>query len=806
MAKKTKNNKKPVLAHTQDQLNDFSWLNKAAFISAGLLIFYPPFIQGLYFSQDMFLYHIVTGVVFALVWIDKLTRQDYRFFQTPLDWAVLAYAGAYLLSLIGAVHPGEAIYGFLRALNYFMVYWVVSQVCSNYRDYLKILIILLAAGVGVAGIGILAATGLVSIEGAFTGGLIKSTLQYHNTMAAYLAVLSLIGISLWIRETKPIQRAVYLLISYIFMVVTFSTISKGAWLIFGIGGILLLAGMPGKYRLKTVYGMGVSMLVAFMISSRFLPCVTGQNPAQGLWWISLGILLVALAQAVWEGLIYFYHHKKINRVAAAVLLVVILAGCAAFLAQSSIRLPDNMSEEMTQLIDRKDFSYVSRSDFMRWGFEIVKDYPLLGTGAGGWNALYHQYQDTLYWTREVHNHFMQVWVEAGTIGLLAFISIWLMGAWAVLKRYRARRTAVKEQQDVEARTDQWILTWGTAVAALSLGFHAAFDFDLSMPAIAILLWTLFALLNSEEKAEECIAAENKGIPGLKLVLAAIMSFIMLLTGSMYLAAYNKAQYGQTVAERAVTAKDRNQQIALMNLAEKTYLQVVSLDPTNGMYHANLASVYALEYRYRGDKQYFGKATQEIEKAEELSPYDISIRSALLKSSQAIQDIGIFIRQTEASLQANPNDIHNYEAVAKAMWTGVQYYSQRGKADKADYYAARILLIEERIEMQKNRLNPDRVYWQGDPLEITPLINLNLAKAEYYSENYKSAAALLNGLNTQPAEKLKNIDLKEIKPWYAAALHGLEEREKEQAILEQLDEEQQSIYQEILSMPSHSQKE
>ena len=38
---------------------------------------------------------------------------------------MFAYAAAYLLAVIGAVHPGEAFYGFLRALNYLVIYAVV---------------------------------------------------------------------------------------------------------------------------------------------------------------------------------------------------------------------------------------------------------------------------------------------------------------------------------------------------------------------------------------------------------------------------------------------------------------------------------------------------------------------------------------------------------------------------------------------------------------------------------------------------------------------------------------------------------
>jgi O-antigen ligase len=52
---------------------------------------------------------------------------------------------------------------------------------------------------------------------------------------------------------------------------------------------------------------------------------------------------------------------------------------------------------------------------MRCAVEIVKDHPIIGAGAGGWEALYRQYQNYSYWTTETHSHFLQVWVETGTL-------------------------------------------------------------------------------------------------------------------------------------------------------------------------------------------------------------------------------------------------------------------------------------------------------------------------------------------------------------------------------------------------------
>ncbi|NLB89235.1 MAG: hypothetical protein GX790_08440, partial [Syntrophomonadaceae bacterium] len=288
MAKKEKT-KQPQKTVRQSTL--LQWLPTVTFLALGILIFYPPFFRGLFFKEDMFLYHVFTAIVFTLIWVMKIYKKDYTLLKTPLDWAILAYAGAYLLSLIGAVHPGEAFYGFLRVLNYFMVFWMVTQVVKNYQTYETILKILLAAGTGVAVIGILAATGYSNYPSAFNGTHIMSTLQYHNTTAAYLGVLSFVGITLWILEKSFYKRAVYSFATFLMTLVTLTAISKGAWLIFIIGGILLLIGMPGIYRLKAIYCLGFTLITAILINTKFLPIITGEGSAKGLLYILIGFIM-----------------------------------------------------------------------------------------------------------------------------------------------------------------------------------------------------------------------------------------------------------------------------------------------------------------------------------------------------------------------------------------------------------------------------------------------------------------------------------------------------------------------------------
>jgi len=46
---------------------------------------------------------------------------------------------------------------------------------------------------------------------------------------------------------------------------------------------------------------------------------------------------------------------------------------------------------------------------------LVKDSPILGSGGGGWAARYWQYQTYNYYTREIHNDYIQTLVETGLV-------------------------------------------------------------------------------------------------------------------------------------------------------------------------------------------------------------------------------------------------------------------------------------------------------------------------------------------------------------------------------------------------------
>ena len=153
---------------------------------------------------------------------------------------------------------------------------------------------------------------------------------------------------------------------------------------------------------------------------------------------------------------------------------------------NQVVLSDDVAKEISGLLNLESSSYTARAEFMRCAVEIVKDHPIIGAGAGGWEALYRQYQNYSYWTTETHSHFLQVWVETGTVGLLAFLAMWLFCFLC--------NQNIQGQGKRRIKATDIIL--GNCQRSSGSGAHAAIDFDLSLPAMCMVLWSLLALVNN----------------------------------------------------------------------------------------------------------------------------------------------------------------------------------------------------------------------------------------------------------------------------------------------------------------------
>ena len=108
--------------------------------------------------------------------------------------------------------------------------------------------------------------------------------------------------------------------------------------------------------------------------------------------------------------------------------------------------------------------------------KVVKDYPVLGAGGGGWASLYEHYQNNPYLSRQVHNFFLQYLIEVGIVGFLVFMGFILFIFYKFSRQYLRRET------------DDYNNGFFYLIIALSILVHSLLDFNLSFAFMGMLVF------------------------------------------------------------------------------------------------------------------------------------------------------------------------------------------------------------------------------------------------------------------------------------------------------------------------------
>jgi O-antigen ligase len=115
---------------------------------------------------------------------------------------------------------------------------------------------------------------------------------------------------------------------------------------------------------------------------------------------------------------------------------------------------------------------------------IVRDFPLFGTGLGTFGDIYPKYQthSSLILYDRAHNDYVEALTDLGAVGaFLAALPIWIYGT-IVYRRWKERdRTYIK------------IMGAGGMASLAAMAVHSTMDFNLHIPANALLLTIIAAI-------------------------------------------------------------------------------------------------------------------------------------------------------------------------------------------------------------------------------------------------------------------------------------------------------------------------
>lgn len=305
-------------------------------------------------------------------------------------------------------------------------------------------------------------------------------------------------------------------------------------------------------------------------------------------------------------------------------------------------------------------SNIQRQVYYIDGLDILKNYKF-GAGGGAWPYVYFAHQSFAYSTIEPHSFPLKLAIETGIFGILLIIS--LLAALI----YLYFKLIIKEGN---GNSSDNILKATAYSAIFTLLAHSFIDFDLSLTAIAILLWQLLGIANSkeEQKADKKVSVQImiKPLLAVAITIVIIVFPVMILTAKVY-------------GNQMVKASQENKLEEAINYAKKA----ISIYPYNAEHRLDYA--YLILKKEQISQSELREVDKYVKKADKLARYDTELQTrvgAYYLLIGAIED-GLEHYKNLTSLKPFVADV--WLANLKAQLTVAKYYMDKNEYDSAIKY-------------------------------------------------------------------------------------------------------------------------
>jgi len=332
-------------------------------------------------------------------------------------------------------------------------------------------------------------------------------------------------------------------------------------------------------------------------------------------------------------------------------------------------IPDTISNRLVN-IKLDDNSASSRIQFTKDGIEIFKDNVLIGAGGGGWKNLYRQYQSRPYNTTEVHNFYVQYAIEVGILGLLALAAVLIQLLISFVKC-------------IKSKTNYLSLY----LAVLLMLMHSAIDFNLSLVAVAYILWILIGILNKNDNKTQLALIQKRWIH----ITFIALSIVVLVFSLSITYAIN---IGNKAAREMSSDIDKSMAI---------YEKAIKLDKYNSDYKADYAQIMSYKYRETNDVKYYNNMLEQISNIEKYEPYNYKYTSILIN---LLTSNGMFeeaINMAETKLKNEPLVVQSYVLKVDLNYEIAKFYFENNQHRKAIPYLENMIKAKEQYDEANSKL-------------------------------------------------------------------------------------------------------
>ena len=660
-----------------------------------LIISISPLFRGLFFPFEMYLSFAALSFLGGAYLISKYRLGEKFRIPGGVFFSSLIMLLAYLLAFAKAANPRGNIEMVMQLIVYMLIAFVLSDYFHDKKQELVKFFFLplifggsLAAFLGLAGYTKV----FTGLKDTINGNRIGSTLQYANTAAVYFLLILLMLIYFMVVENKTYYKVGAAALGHVLLMALFFTSSRGVFLLFPpMIFLIFLIVMPLGTKLKGFLAILAMSLPMIITMKPFNAAAFNSDLAPASLQLLFGATLSGVLFFLFDlqRLIQRRRRTELALIFLLGIILVVVAGVKGEVIITAINrfvelnVPKGVLDRMHD-INLETKSVVMRFEFFREAWTLIKKRPLIGYGGYGFASLYQSVQNVYYAARLVHNHYLQVFVEAGIFGILGFIGTIVFGLFYYF--YGRLREVELNKKTVAA-----VLF----CSLLALSAHSAIDFNLSYSSMGYILFALTAVASIFGPKNKYLNREAFNFKKQWQILTFSVVLLTFLFSVPFSLAANQIEVGskakkQIVAVQAITA----------------YEKAVRLDPLHAGPRAELADLYtwmANISRLEAEKQeWLQKAVVQAERSLKLDPhYPYYNRIAAKVYSSANMPLEAKER-AEYLVLMQPLVKSNFEVLAKSYVEAAfaQVKNEDYKKAQESFLAALELIEREDLEANK----------------------------------------------------------------------------------------------------------
>lgn len=409
-------------------------------------------------------------------------------------------------------------------------------------------------------------------------------------------------------------------------------------------------------------------------------------------------------------------HRKTTTFAAAgvVLLAALLIAGSTGRDEADIRLADTLTSGVGLL---------SRVRVWEDGLGLARDYPLTGIGLAAWPDIFKKYQSPP-WSKtafsEAHNDYLQTLTEVGLIGFA--LAIWCCAAIIA----RLIRRAPDNLSTVRS-------VYAAAVAAIAaMAAVEFFDFDLQIPAIAILLSVVVGLAIRTTRQDKPVAQLRLRRTRAVAAVAIAGALTMIAVSALQ----DRTDYPYNIRAPRTLAQARG---------------ILLAHPANAAGHIEFVKL-------AGSRMPVAFQLSELKAASELDPTDPYIRDQIARTLDVQGDSAGALREVTRSVFMSPEQsTHAYlapnfaqqlsaaeqEAIEAGYRQAIATGNSRAREELASFYASVGRFDDEGALLEELANSAD------DPAEVDRLLLAAASAHEADGDDAKAERALRAALEAAP---------------------------------------------------------